>query len=341
MVENRIQSSYLRLLCVTGAVCLISLFSLAASQVDDQLTARHRVFPSIGPGLRAIRRDANGKYYFLASPSVGVVVFDSRGKQLSVIGAVSPDAGANKSGGSAIGFGEDCDIDAQGNILVADRGLNQVSIFSPDGKLLRFFHVNGPTSLAALPEGEVAVTTSREPHLIVVYGANGKVVREMGDPESISSRDDLNRYLSIGRLATDSQNRLYYGYTYFPEPLVRQYDRYGYAGLDIQFTGLDAFPEAAAARKEIEHQERKIQPPVFKPILTAFAVDPANGEVWMCLHNTLLHFDKEGNRQSEYQIYTPGGARLEATSILVEPDRLLIGSDPLGVYDFERPDRKH
>jgi hypothetical protein len=61
----------------------------------------------------------------------------------------------------------------------------------------------------------------------------------------------------------------------------------------------------------------------------------------MCLHNTLLHFDKEGNRQSEYQIYIPSGARLEATSILVEPDRLLIGSDPLGVYDFERPDRKH
>ena len=348
MLEKRLPSSFLKFLCVACAVCFIALFSLGASQVDDQLTARRRVFPSVGPGLRAIRHDANGKYYLLVSPSTGVVVFDSHGKQLAAIGAAALDSAANKSAGSAvmpgganIAFGEDCDVDAQGNILVADRGLNRVSVFSPDGNLLRSFHVNGPTSLAALPEGEVAVTTAREPHLIVVYGASGKVVREMGDPESISTRDDLNRYLSIGRLASDSQNRLYYGFTYFPEPLVRQYDRYGYAGLDFQFTGLDAFPEAAAARKEIEHQEKKIQPPVFKPILTAFAVDPVNGEIWMCLHNTLLHFDKEGNRQSEYQIYIPSGARLEATSILVEPDRLLIGSDPLGVYDFERPDRKH
>jgi len=60
----------------------------------------------------------------------------------------------------------------------------------------------------------------------------------------------------------------------------------------------------------------------------------------IALHNTLLHFDKEGNRRSEYQIYTKDGARIEATVLLVEQDRLLIGADPLGVYEFARPDRK-
>ena len=63
-------------------------------------------------------------------------------------------------------------------------------------------------------------------------------------------------------------------------------------------------------------------------------MDPVNGDVWMGLHNTLLHFDKEGIRRSEYQIYTPEGTRLEATVILVEEERLLIGADPLGVYEF-------
>jgi hypothetical protein len=58
------------------------------------------------------------------------------------------------------------------------------------------------------------------------------------------------------------------------------------------------------------------------------------------LHNTLLHFDKDGNRRSEYQIYTRDGARIEANALLVEEDRLLIGADPLGVYEFARPDRK-
>jgi hypothetical protein len=52
-----------------------------------------------------------------------------------------------------------------------------------------------------------------------------------------------------------------------------------------------------------------------------------------------LHFDKEGNRRASYQLYTPQGARLEADTILVEKDRLIIGSDPLGVYEFERPQK--
>jgi len=60
----------------------------------------------------------------------------------------------------------------------------------------------------------------------------------------------------------------------------------------------------------------------------------------MGLHNTLVHFDKDGIRRSEYQIYTPKGSALDATVILVEEDRLLIGADPLGVYEFPRPDRK-
>jgi hypothetical protein len=40
-------------------------------------------------------------------------------------------------------------------------------------------------------------------------------------------------------------------------------------------------------------------------------------------------------------VYTPDGARLEPNIVLVEKDRLMIGSDPLGLYVFERPDKKN
>jgi hypothetical protein len=314
------------------------------SEVDEQLLAKSRVFPNIGPGLRAIRHGPDGKYYLLASPAVGVAVFDSSGRQLRVIDAPPVEPAANKAGQPAMGFGEDCDVDPKGDVYVADRGSNLVNLFSPDGKPVRSFPVNAPTSLVALPEGEVAVTSATQAHLITVYGPNGRVVREFGSPESLSEREDLNRYLSIGRLASDSQGRVYYGYTYMPEALVRQYDRFGYAGLDFQFTGLDAYPEAQVTRKaivEMEKEEKRKGPISLRQILTAFGVDPVNGDVWMALHNTLIHFDKEANRRSEYQIYTPKGARLEANTILVEEERLLIGADPLGVYEFPRPDRKH
>jgi hypothetical protein len=223
---------------------------------------------------------------------------------------------------------------------VADRGADAVKVWEQNGNA-HVIHVPAPMSLAALPEGEVAVVTQNNARLMNVYGPNGKLVREIGEPEEISTRPDLNRYLSMGRLAADPQGRIYYGYTYLPEPLVRQYDRFGYAVVSFEFTGLDAMSEARAARREIDHQEKRQDPPRFLPILTAFGVDPESGEVWMCLHNTLLHFDKDGNRRSEYQIYTPDGARLEANTLLVEENVLLIGSDPLGVYEFQRPDRKH
>jgi hypothetical protein len=223
---------------------------------------------------------------------------------------------------------------------VADRGANAVRVFSPDGAALRSIGVNGPVSVAALPEGEIAVATLREPHLVMVFDNNGKEVREFGDPEPIAEREDLNRFLNIGQLGTDAQGHLYYAFGYLPEPTVRQYDRLGYAGQDIQYTAIDALPTAVAVRKEIERQEQRGKEPSFKRVLTGMGVDRSNGEIWIALNNNLLHFDAAGNRRATYKIYTPQGARLEANTILVEKDELIIGNDPLGLYLFDRPDKK-
>jgi len=322
-------------------MCLLAcLAGSALSQETTDLTAKRRLYQPVGPGLRAVKRGGEGRTYLLASPSPGLLVFDAQGKQVLSINELPPGAAGAGAGHSPIAFGEDCDADANGTIFVADRGANQVQVFSPGGALLRSFPVPAPVSIAALPDGEVAVTTLREPHLVMVFDKNGKEVREFGEPEQLTERADLNRFLNIGQLATDSQGHLYYAFGYLPEPTVRQFDRAGYGGEDIQYTALEAMPGAQARRKEIERQERRKDQPTFRRILTAVGVDRASGEVWIALGNSLLHFDKEGNRRATYKIYTPELARLEASTILVEPDRLIIGNDPMGVYEFERPDKK-
>jgi hypothetical protein len=322
-------------LCLAGAWSIVR-----AQQVDDDLMARRRVFKPIGSGLRAVRRGPDGKFYVLTSPTNSVSIYDAQGVFLKRIPEYAPREGSAAADLRAIQFGEDIDVGANGSVYVADRGANEIKIWEQNGNA-RAVHVAAPLSLAALPDGEVAVAAQNGTRLISVYGSNGKLVREIGNPEELATRADINRYLSMGRLASDPQGRIYYGYTYLPEPLVRQYDRFGYVGVSFEFTGLDAMSEARAARREIDRQDKRLEPPRFQPILTAFGNDPETGEVWMCLHNTLLHFDNEGNRRSEYQIYTPDGTRLDATTLLVEGEVLLIGSDPLGVYEFERPDKKH
>ena len=194
----------------------------------------------------------------LASPSPGLLVFDKEGKQRPGHrggrrrGAVNP-----KSGRAGITFGEDCDMDADGRIYVADRGINAIQVFDAEGALVRSIPVTAPLSVAALGEGEVAVATLREPHLVIVFDKNGRDVREFGDPEQISEREDLNRFLNIGQLASDAQGHLFYGFAYTPEPTVRQYDRFGYgAGQDMQYMAMEAAPEAQAMRREIRRQEK-------------------------------------------------------------------------------------
>jgi hypothetical protein len=273
------------------------------------------------------------------------MVFDAKDHKLLTIGSAAADGSAAKTsapGATAAGqsFAEDLDVDAAGQIYVADRAANLIVEYSADGNRLKSFRVNAPLSVAALPDGEVAVATLRDPRLILVFDKNGRDIRDFGELEEISSRQDLNRYLNSGYLVSDRRGNIYYAFTYAPEPTVRQYDRNGYALQTIQFTEIEAFAAAQAARKEIERQERKGKQPAFKPILTAVGVVRDSGEVWIALHNRLLRFDKDGYHKATYQLYTPDGTRLDANSILVEKDRILIGNNSLGIFEFERPDIK-
>jgi hypothetical protein len=332
--------SKLKVISVMGLLACAAVAATAQEAEEIALSAKQRILATIGPGLRVVRQGADGRLYVLASPSPGLVVVDARGKELLSIGEAPPQASGARASQALITFGDDCDVDAEGKIYVADRGANLIRVFSADGKPLRSFAVRDPVSVASLPEGEIAVATLREPHLVMVFDKNGKEEREFGDPEPLSERADLNRFLNIGQLGTDEQGHLYYAFGYLPEPTVRQYDRLGYGGQDIQYTAIDALPTAVAVRKEIERQEQKTKEPFFRRVLTGLGVDRSNGEVWIALNNNLLHFDTAGVRRAAYKIYTPQGARLEANTILVEKDQLIIGSDPSGLYLFDRPDKK-
>ncbi|MGC2529222.1 MAG: hypothetical protein WA639_15835 [Candidatus Acidiferrum sp.] len=328
---------------ILAGLCLLSCLagSALAQQYDGDLTATKRLLPGVGPGLRAVKRGADGNYYVLTAPGSSASVFDPAGKLIRRVPALEEgkDVSPQSRQLESIMYGEDLDEDAQGTVYVADRGANAIKIWDTKGNE-RVIKIDSPVSVASLPDGEVAVATMREPHLVIVFDKTGRDVREFGDPEPISERPELNRFLNIGMLITDGGGHLYYAFPYLPEATVRQYDRFGYGGQDIQYTGVDAWPAAQATRKEIARQEQRGEPPVFKRILTAAGVERSSGEVWMALGDKLLHFDKDGNRRATYLLYTPAGARLEANTILVDKDHLIIGSDPLGIYEFDRPDKK-
>jgi hypothetical protein len=305
-------------------------------QFESDLVAKRRLYSDVGAGFRQVRRGSNGNYYVLTAPSPAVQIYDSSGKRVGQI--PSPSAGAAK--GTAIVYGESFDVDHDGRVVVCDRGANAVKLYSQSGALVATIQIPAPISVVFLPGDEFAVASSNARQLVTAYDLTGKVVRDYGDREEISDRADLNNQANFGHLAADEMGNNYFSFDYLPEPTVRKFDRVGYLAMEISLKTLEFEPAAQAARKAIarsENEENSV--PSLHRIISAVGVDPQTQELWIAIGTLLMRFGVDGQRLSSFRMFLPRGGSLEPSQILVEHDRLLIGADPQGIYEFPKPEK--
>lgn len=315
-----------------GALCFLApRLSHAQEQIENELTATAHLFPDVGPGICAMKRDSRGRYYFLSTVDHAVRVYTSD----DTFAGQVPRA---DTGPSAITYGADMDVDSAGNVYVADRGANKIKIYAPDGSLSAEFSVDSPTSVAALASGEIAVASLKSRDLITVYDSHGKYLREFGDISDLAEHEEFNRFLNIGRLASDSASHLYYAFTYSPEPTVRKYDPFGYSAYQISLHTLDIYPSAQAQRRNIARIDLQSTPQPLPAVINAIGVDPQTEEVWLTLGDILMKFDKNGIRVDRYRILSTSGEDLNPSVILIEPRRILLADNPHGIFAFARPD---
>jgi hypothetical protein len=305
-------------------------------QYESDLVAKRRLYRDLGAGFREIRLGPNGNYYVLTAPAPALLIYDSSGKRIGEF--PSPSAAAVK--GAALVYGESFDVDHDGRVAVCDRGAKAVKIYSPSGALAATIPMPVPVSVVFLPGDELAVASPDTEHLVTAYDLGGKLVRDYGDREEIADRADLNTQVNFGHLLVDDMGNNYFYFDYLPEPTVRKFDHVGYLALEVSLKTLEFEPAAQAARKAIarsEDTEKSI--PSLHRIISAVGVDPQTQELWIAMGTLLMRFDKDGQRLSSFRTYLPSGARLEASQILVERDRLLIGADPQGIYEFPKPEK--
>jgi hypothetical protein len=338
----------------------VSLFGLLALpvaaqvQYEVELRSRGQLFTDAPVGITALRSRAVGDsrhYYLLTARGSTILTYAADGKRLGLVPASPPATPA----AAPFQYGDDFDVacpaytgdepPASGwpcYFYVADRGANALKILTLDGRLVRSVPVQALNTVAALVEGEVAVSALRSSRLLMVFDRNGKLAREFALPAEIAVYNaELNRFLSTGRLASDPAGNIYYAFSYLPEPTAKKFDRFGFAGLEIELRGLDFAPAATAARREITRADRPdARTPRLQQTISAIGVDPATQEIWLAIGRQLLHFSADGTRLGTYRLFTAAGARVDPVSILVEPDRLLVASETLGVFEFSRPDKK-
>jgi hypothetical protein len=289
------------------------------------------LFPAIGPGLRALHRDAHGRYYVLAGASTFVNIFSDDQQAEGQIPAAAPH-------GTGVVFAEDFDVDSSSRVYIADRGGNAIRIYDANGKPSSTIPVAAPLSVAALGNNEAAIASMRSSQLVDVFDVNtGKRLRSFGDTLEIAEHSLVNRNVNFGRLAADADGHVYYSFTYFPEPTVRKYDRYGWGKLEMVLATLEFQATAHAARREIARQDKQDAAPALIPIINAIGVDPQREETWIAMGSGLVVFDRDGIRRANYRVFSPDGGHLDPRAIVIESQRILIACDPLGVYEFARP----
>ena len=328
----------LRAICAAAVLAAIAALVLSLPiraqepyQFESDLVAKRRLYKDVGAGFRQIRRGPNGNYYVLIAPAGAVFVYDPSGTRIGEV--PHPSAAAAK--GAALAYGESFDVDHEGRVVVCDRGAKAVKIYSPSGALAAAIPMPLPVSVVFLPGDEIAVASPDSEHLVTAYDLEGKVVREYGDREEIADRADVNTQVNFGHLVVDDMGNNYFYFDYLPEPTVRKFDRVGYLAMEVSLKTLEFQPAAQAARKALARSENGL--PSLHRIIGAVGVDPQTQELWIAIGTLLMRFDKDGQRLSSFRTYLPGGARLEASQILVEADRLLLGADPQGIYEFPKP----
>jgi len=219
---------------VVGLCALGFALSGSAQGLRSVITSQDKVFPAVGAGVTAIKRDSAGRYYILAKPESVISVYGADGNLVDRF----PNA---KSKGATIRYAVDIDVSPSGNLVVADRGSNTLDVFAPDGSLLDRIPVVAPTSVVALSDNQFAVSSLTSKHLVQVVDQRGRIVRTFGDPIEVASSsndsDDMNAkpketMNDFGRISGDSTGAIYFAFTSIPNPTVRKYDRYGYLGYE-------------------------------------------------------------------------------------------------------------
>jgi hypothetical protein len=316
-------------------ICAAVAAGTRAQQMDQELNAKKRLFPEIGAGVWAVKHGPSGRYYVLVSRAI--YIFEDNGTK---VGQIPPASPRDNSSAPALVYGVALDVDSTGRIYVADRGANVLRVFSPAGANLLNIPFPSPTGIVVLSGGEIAATGAAGKYLVNVFDAQGKEVRSFGVPmEILDGQSPTNRFMNIGHLSTDAASNIYYSFDYLPEPTFRKYDRVGYASQDITLDAIEFAPASQAIRRELRREVDRGSIPELQQRITCFAVDPESQKIWMALGDEILLLDTDGRVLFEYRAYTPEGARITPNSILVEPERLILTSDPLGVFEFSRPDK--
>ena len=205
-------------------------------QAEYYLGAVAKLLPSVGPGLRALVRNATGHYYALVEGKHFIAEYSPNGALVREIPVVITPQ-------STIVYGVSLSIDQSGRLYVADQGANAVKIFDPNGELLAVVKASAPVSVQGIQEGEIAVQQLGSTHLVTVLDRRGAEMRRYIELPPTSERHN-GRLPQHWRFYSDSRGNIYCSLPAAADWVIRKYDLYGVAHYDMSIPSDEFGPES-------------------------------------------------------------------------------------------------
>jgi len=317
---------------ITALLAALLACASSVAHAQPRYEAQQRVMPGSGPGVRAFAKSGE-LYYVLSWADRSVLVYNSR---MDLVGRL---AGTTEGPGRLHGPW-DLAVDKAGNVYVADRGSNQIKVFSPTGEVLRAITYESPRSVAVLSTGEIAVVGRPRDHLISLLDAEGRLLRSIGEPVQVVARADLNGFLNTGSLVVDASDNIFVAFSFLPTPTVRKYDKNG--NLLLEFHPSGARLELAVRDAQAHLAETVAEGGAGgRGVISGVGIDPQNGDIWVSCADWIYRFDSRGAHKSTFQAVRKGisgsDVGVNVNDIVFEEERVLILSHVTGVHQFPLP----
>jgi hypothetical protein len=279
-----------------------------------------------------VRTDSRGRLYLLLPDDHSIAVFDDHHRLIARVGQIG-------NGPGELYQPYDMAVTRAGEIAVADRGNDRVVVFDSAYKVKGSISVGAPIAVGLSDDGTLFVSGTYDEQLVRVFSHDLTPMGTLGELVATGATDrNQNAYLNRGKIILGGDDSMYFMFRSLWTPLVRRIGRDGSVLSDIHPGGTELtriLTQNKARFEEIRSAPRR----AFVATLSAVAIDPRNGVVWIAPTGpALLAYGPSGEKLGEWPVRGHDGRPYGAKDLWISADggAYLIPGD-LGVFVTSLP----
>lgn len=169
-------------------------------------------------------------------------------------------------------------VDVWGNIYLAD-SQSTMHVMTPNGQELKTFPVPEATSIAALSDGSLVVSSLVKGKLLHLYSPQGELRASFCEMKDYGYGEAQNEFLNRGKVVTGPDDSIYFVPRFAPIPTVQKFSDQGQQVLEFPIEGTAIDIQLEVANRFLNSKSNSAVGGFT--IITSASVDTITGNLWV------------------------------------------------------------